>query len=209
MQRLLRVICVTLVAVISMFTFTACGKEDSEKSPEVSVEVTEESTPKVDAGDLVEIPLVSTRLSWDIPDSITMYQTDNGFAGQNEDASIGVLCRRESLFKLHNGYSAGDRVSEDVLKSRLYEFAFGNDKYEMSNPNLFKVQVDGQIGFWFRSDYSMNGYTGKMQALSIQFDDDIVVFAAVYDESQSDVVDAVFNSVGTHSDISTEWSVNN
>lgn len=209
MQSLVRVFSVVMCLVVMATMFAACNKDDTDKSPEVSVEVEEKSQEDKDVGSLIEIPLVSTRLSWDIPESIQMYQTENGFAGQNEDSSIGILCRRESLFKLHNGYTSGDRVSEDVLKSRLYEFAFGSEKYSMSNPNLFKVQVDGQIGFWFRSDYSMGDRTGKLQALSIQFDDDIVVFAAVYDDAYIEVVDAIFNSVGTHSDISTEWSINN
>lgn len=217
---------VSILAVCIILSLAGCKDKDKSKSEsdvtvsEISSEsngtdddsndsggASSDSEDSEDKNKLVMIPLVSTRLSWEIPGTIEISQTENGFAGKNEDDTIGLLCRRENLFKLHESYESGARVSEDILKSRLYEFAFGDESYTITDTSLFKVQVDGQTGFWFKADYSMGNYDGKLQALSIQFDDDIVVLAAVYDGMESSTVDAIFNSVGAHKEIFTEWDI--
>lgn len=195
-----------------MIIFSGCQSRDSIGDGKVNVSQSigesrsnvETDENKEESDSRITAKLIGTPISWDFPAGYTCTQTDDGFLAYNDDQVIGVYCRRQSLKALSNW--GEDRVADDVLRSRLFDLV-DTEYYTVSNSVLQKVKLAEQEGFILTCDYSVEGESGRLVALCIQYNNDLIYSVCTGPAEYSEVMWDLMNTITVSSGIHTIWDI--
>lgn len=121
-----------------------------------------------------EITQIGTKLSWTLPNEFSIQKSDAGWLAISEDEGVAYTCKVFNLVKEDTGYDEGNRVSDTMLKSRLFELS-STKQYQVQDPSVVKIKVADQTGFKMSGEYEVAEQRYQLEAIILQFDNDLVL----------------------------------
>lgn len=199
LNKKFRHIVASLLVLLSLASFTACGKD--KEDPEVmsgtagQVGVTsevvssgntkDETDNKTDTSnteseepsdelDSNKVTLVGTKFSWELPDGFEKSSDSKGFLCIDEDNETAIMGRRLNLASFESEYSKVKRVTNEILKSRVYDLVF-TEAYSVKEGQIRNIAVDNQEGVLFEGTFqTTEGSEGKYSIFAMQHDSDLI-----------------------------------